>query len=39
MLYYAWLQINLCPDKALVLEQAYNALAAGGEMYFSGKSC
>ncbi|MGV6826841.1 MAG: methyltransferase domain-containing protein [bacterium] len=27
--------INLSPDKAAVLEQAYNLLAEGGEMYFS----
>jgi len=29
--------INLSPDKAAVLKEAYQALAPGGEVYFSGK--
>jgi hypothetical protein len=31
--------VNLSPDKAAVLHEAYRALALGGEVYFSDIYC
>jgi SAM-dependent methyltransferase len=31
--------INLSPDKGAVLREAYQALAEGGEVFFSGERC